>query len=297
MASPYTRRRRGTRNARAERVARGLGWFSIGVGLAQILTPRAVCRIVGLPAAPTLTRLCGLRELACGIAILTQPERAPWLKARVAGDVMDLAGLAAAAPFSGANGSRISVSLAAVAGVTALDVYCSRALTDQRKPSPMHARTGITVNRPAEELYRFWRDLQNLPRVMPHLKSVQVLEGNRSRWAAKRPGGALVEWESEIIDDQPGERLAWRSLENSGVYNAGSVQFIPAPAGCGTLVSVELLYDPPAGTLGASLAKLLGKGAGHEIGVDLRAFKRLMETGANATPDGQPSRPRGMSGL
>lgn len=278
MASPYTPRRRTTRNAQAQRVARGLGWFSIGVGLAQILAPRAVCRIVGLPAAPTLTRLCGLRELACGIGILTQDKRAPWLKARVAGDAMDLACLAAAAPFAAADGRRISVSLAAVAGVTALDVYCSRALTDHRKPSPTHIRTSIAIDRPPEVLYRFWRNLPNLPRVMPHLKSVKVLDGNRSHWAAKGPGGTSVEWESEIIDDRPNERLAWRSLETSHVYNAGSVQFIPAH-GDGTFVSVELLYEPPAGTFGASLAKLLRKGARHEIRADLCAFKQLMESG------------------
>jgi uncharacterized membrane protein len=281
------------RNEQAVQLARSLGWFSVGLGLAQILAPRAVCRLAGLPAAPTLTRLCGLREFACGIGILTQPQPAAWLKARVAGDVMDIACLAAAAPLRDAHGARITLALGAAAGVTALDVYCSRELADTRKPSPLHVRTAMAVNKPREELYRFWRDLTNLPRIMPHLKSVQTLDGNRSHWVARGPGGVAIEWDSEIIDDKPNERLAWRSLEEADVYNAGSVRFDPEPAGRGTVVTVELLYDPPAGTLGASLAKLVGLDAGDEIRADLRAFKQLMETGEIATTEGQPSGRRG----
>lgn len=286
MATSYKPRRGGPRNARADRIARGLGWFGLGMGLAQIFAPRVVCRLVGLPPAPTLTRLCGVRQFASGIVILTQSQRAPWLNGRIAGDLLDLAGLAvAAAAVSSANGRRISVSMAAVAGITALDVYCSRELTEQRKPSPKHVHATIAVDRPPEELYRFWRDLRNLPTVMPHLKSVEVLDGNRSRWSARGRRGGVIVWDSELIDDRPNERLAWRSLEQSRVYNAGSVQFAPIAGARGTRVSVELLYDPPPGTLGASLAKLVGKDPGNEIRADLDAFKRLMES-----PQGAPTR-------
>jgi uncharacterized membrane protein len=221
----------------------------------------------------------GVRELASGIALLTQSQRAPWLKARIAGDVLNFAGLAvAAAVVSSGNARRISVSMAAIAGITALDVYCSRELTEQRKPPPRHVHASIAVDRPPEELYRFWRDLQNLPAIMPHLKSVQMLDGNRSRWSARGQRGNVIVWDSEMIDDRPNERLAWRSLEHSRVYNAGSVQFAPIAGAQGTRVSVELLYDPPPGTLGASLAKLMGKDPGNEIRADLDAFKRLMES-------------------
>jgi uncharacterized membrane protein len=263
------------RDPYVDEIARGLGWLSVGLGLAQILAPRAVCRIAGVPQVPTFTRLCGFRELACGIGILTQRDPAPWLKARIAGDAMDLACLAAAAPVSGTRGARLSVAAAAVGGVTALDVYCSREHSG-RRPAPLHVRTSIAIDRAPEALYRFWRDLSNLPTVMPHLKSVRALDATRSHWSAVGPGGA-IEWDSEIIDDRPNERLAWRSLEVSRVYNAGSVCFEPDPAG-GTVVTVELLYDPPAGTIGASLAKLLRRG--RHIRADLPAFKRLMESGA-----------------
>ena len=280
MAAPYKPRRGGPRNATADRIARGLGWLSLGVGLAQLLAPRAVCRLAGVPAVPTLTRLRGVSELASGFAILTQPrQRASGLNVRIAGDALDLALLALAAAMSQSRGPRLSVSMAAIAGIAALDVYCSRELIEQRRPGPAHVQTTITVNRPAHELYGFWRNLQNLPAVMPHLSSVHVLDDQHSRWAARGPKGHAIEWESEIIDDRPNERLAWRSVEHSHVYNAGSVQFAPLPGNQGTLVSVELLYDPPAGTLGSSLAKLVGKGARNEIRADLEHFKSLMEAG------------------
>src|SRR3954464_238819 len=154
MASRHPRRPHAVRNPEAAVIARGLGWFSVALGVAQLVAPRTVCRLAGLPYAPTLTRLCGARELACGIGILTQPDPQPYLKARVAGDAMDLAGLAVATPLRDSDGARLAVSLAAVAGITALDVYCARALADTRKPSPIHVRTTVAVNRPAAELYR-----------------------------------------------------------------------------------------------------------------------------------------------
>jgi uncharacterized membrane protein len=275
---PFRKKRRSAyRDPHADDIARGLGWFSVGIGLAQILAPRAVCRIAGLPQVPAFTRLCGIRELVCGIGILTQRDPTPWLKARIAGDAMDFACLVAAAPVSGSRGARLTVAAAAVAGVTVVDVYCSRELSDDRRPAPLHVRTSLAIARPPEALYRFWRNLSNLPTVMPHLKSVSALDAMRSHWSAVGPGGA-IEWDSEIIDDAPNERLAWRSLESAPVYNAGSVCFDPDPAGGGTVVTVELLYDPPLGTIGASLAKLLGRG--QPIRADLSAFKQLMESGA-----------------
>jgi uncharacterized membrane protein len=278
MAAPYKPRRGGPRNAQADRIARGLGWLSIGVSVVRIFAPRAISRIVGLPVTPTLTRLRGVGELASGFAILTQPQQRPsGLNMRIAGDALDLALLALAAALSKSRRPRLSVSMAAIAGIAALDVYCSRKLIEQRKPPPRHIHAAITVKRPAHELYGFWRNLQNLPAVMPHLSAVDVLDDHHSRWAARGPNGRAIEWESEIIDDRPGECLAWRSLEHSHVYNAGSVQFAPLPGNQGTLVSVELLYDPPAGTFGSSLAKLVGKGAHNEIRADLAHFKSLME--------------------
>ena len=293
MAAQMRPRRRRLRNAEAVSVARGMGWFSVGLGIAQILAPRAVCRLVGMPPVSMLTRLCGIRELACGIGILTQRDPTLWMKARVAGDVLDLACLAGAAPFARSDGKRIAVASALVGGLTAVDFYCSRALADKREVSPLHVRATMVVNRSREELYRFWRDLSNLPRVMPHLQSVDILDAGRSRWVAQGPGGVPIEWTSEIIDDRPNDRLAWRSLDESDVYSAGSVRFDPVPGEQGTYVTVELLYDPPGGTIGASLSKLLGSDAEVEIQEDLRAFKELMETGEIASRQGRSSGRRG----
>jgi uncharacterized membrane protein len=275
----YGARRKTRASGSPEQLARGLAWLSIGLGIAQVLAPRTVARLVGVPIPVTLTMLCGVREIASGIGILTQEDPAPWMRARIAGDALDLAGIAAGLMIPDADRRRIAVATAAIAGVTAADVYCSRALSQHGRRSTRHVIASIQVDRSPGELYRFWRDLGNLPRLMPHLDSVQVLDEVHSHWIARGPAGTRVEWDSEIIDEAPDERLAWRSVEGSQIYNAGSVQF--ARAGSGTRVTVELLYDPPAGSLGAAVAKLLGGGADDDVHADLRAFKHFMESGQN----------------
>ena len=140
----------------------------------------------------------------------------------------------------------------------------------------------VRVARPAEELYRFWRALENLPRFMDHLESVRVLDERRSHWVARGPAGTRVEWDAEIHNDVPGQLLAWRSLPGSEVDHAGSVHFEP-DAGDFTLVRVILRYDPPAGKLGAAVARLFGEDADTQVADDLRRFKQVMEAG-DASP-------------
>jgi uncharacterized membrane protein len=135
----------------------------------------------------------------------------------------------------------------------------------------------VLIQKPADELYRFWRKLDNLPRVMRHLVSVEDLGGNRSRWTAKGPAGN-VQWEAETITERPCELIGWRSLEGSTVDTAGSVHFRELPHGRGTEVRVVLSYNPPAGRLGHALAWLTGSDPGREIRDDLQNFKRFMET-------------------
>ncbi|HEX2137594.1 MAG TPA: SRPBCC family protein, partial [Microvirga sp.] len=155
----------------------------------------------------------------------------------------------------------------------------------------------VVIGRPVEQVYRFWRDFENLPRFIGHLDSVRALSERRSRWRAKAPLGRTVEWDAEIVEDRPNERIAWRSLEGADVDNAGSVAFERAPGGRGTVVRVELRYDPPGGGLiGATIARLFGKEPGQEVQEDLRAFKQVMETGevvrSEATAQGGgPARP------
>jgi uncharacterized membrane protein len=133
----------------------------------------------------------------------------------------------------------------------------------------------ITVNRPREEVYHFWRQLENLPRFMDHLESVTVLDEDRSHWVAKAPAGTKVEWDASIQDEIENELIAWRSLPGSDIDNAGSVHFLPA--GEGTEVRVVLSYDPPAGRVGAAVAKLLGEEPEQQVEQDLRRFKQVME--------------------
>lgn len=147
----------------------------------------------------------------------------------------------------------------------------------------------ITVNRPAEELYRYWRELSNLPRFMHHLESVTSDRNGHSHWVAKAPAGRTVEWDAEIITDRPNELIGWRSLDGADIPNAGSVHFTPAPGGRGTEVRVEIAYDPPAGKLGALVARVFGKEPHQQVRDDLARFKQVMEAGEIATTDGQPA--------
>jgi uncharacterized membrane protein len=135
----------------------------------------------------------------------------------------------------------------------------------------------VTVDRPPEELYRFWRNLENLPRFMNHLESVIELDDRRSHWVAKAPAGAKVEWDAEIYNEKQNELIAWRSVENSDVNHAGSVRFEQAPNGRGTEVKVVINYQAPAGKLGTALAKLFGEEPEIQLEDDLPRFKRLME--------------------
>jgi uncharacterized membrane protein len=235
-----------------------------------------------------------VREVVSGVGILAQPRPAGWVWARVGGDLMDLAYLGTALTSEGARRERLAAAIAAVGGVTALDVMCGERLSANagssagrsrawmaRAPNEraVHVRKSVTIDRPAEDLYAFWRDFHRLPRFMRHLEAVQVLDERRSHWQAKAPLGRTVEWDAEITEDRPNERIAWRSLEGADVPNRGSVSFEPAPGGRGTTLRVDLRYEPPGGVIGATIARLFGREPGQQVQEDLRAFKQLMETG------------------
>lgn len=152
----------------------------------------------------------------------------------------------------------------------------------------MRGRAAITIKAPPEDLYARWRDFEGLPEFMYHLVSVDDRGGGKSHWVAKAPAGTIVEWDAEILDDVPGQRIAWRSVEGSSVDNSGVVRFQPAPRDQGTEVHVELEYSPPGGALGALVAKLFGEEPNQQVSDDLRRFKQLVETGEVARSDGSP---------
>jgi uncharacterized membrane protein len=153
----------------------------------------------------------------------------------------------------------------------------------------VHIEKSITVNSAPEELYTFWRNFENLPGFMEGLESVIQLDGERSHWVAKGPGGKKLEWDAEIYNEKENELIAWRSLSDSDITNAGSVHFEPAPGGRGTIVKVVLNYNPPGGKAGALFAKLFGQEPGQLVERNLKRLKQLVETGEIPTIEGQPS--------
>lgn len=173
-------------------------------------------------------------------------------------------------------------------GATAhCDVYQALGLNTAQSADDTRAALGgargvnvlesVTINRPIEDLYRFWRNLENLPQFMRHLDAVEKVTDTISHWRAKGPGGAIVEWDAEINNEVPNQVIGWRSLEGADVVSAGSVNFDRAAGG--TRVTVHLQYSPPGGKLGAAFAKLFGADAETEIRDDLQRFKNLLESG------------------
>lgn len=158
-------------------------------------------------------------------------------------------------------------------------------------PYPLGIRVdrSVFINRPPEELYRFWRNLENLPKFMHHLKSVRSLDEKRSHWIAKAPAGRTVEWDAEIVNEKENELIGWRSLPGSDVESGGSVHFDKPLSGRGAIVKVAFQYNPPGGLLGAAFAKLFGEEPGQQVAEDLRRFKQLMEAGEIPTTEGQSS--------
>lgn len=148
----------------------------------------------------------------------------------------------------------------------------------------------LLVNRTPEDLYAFWRDFTHLPRVFRHLQKVELLHGARSRWTTSAPrlAGGSVSWEAEITAEEPGRRIAWRSLPGAAVATVGEIRFDRAPGERGTEVHVRMQYLPPAGKIGHWLATLVGEGPRKQMRDDLRRFRQLMETGEIATTRGQP---------
>jgi uncharacterized membrane protein len=310
-----TDREHGTEE-KAERRARGLGWFSIGLGLAQIGAPRAVARLIGVndeeETRNTMFAI-GLREITSGIGILTRPRPAGWVWTRVGGDLMDLALLGKALNSDDTDRGRVAAATAAVLGVTALDFLTGRQLSGnggnghQQRAGGILGRAktsggivvveAITINRPRQEVYSFWHNFENFPRFMAHLESVQRVDDRRSHWKAKAPAGAAVEWDAETIEDRPNELIAWRSLPDAAVPNSGQVRFRDAPGNRGTEVIVELKYQPPGGRIGALIAKLFGEEPSQQVKGDLRRLKQVMEIGevvhsdASIYPGPHPAQP------
>lgn len=154
----------------------------------------------------------------------------------------------------------------------------------------------VTINKPASELFQFWRNFENLPQFMDHLESVTIQNDTRSHWVVKAPAGTSVAWDADIVEEQENRFISWRSAPGADVENAGTVSFEELPNDRGTLVRVSLQYNPPAGPLGTIVARLFGEEPHQQVYDDLLHFKNLMETGEIPTTEGQPHGTRSILG-
>jgi len=205
----------------------------------------------------------------------------------------------------------IGLTVAALTGVAVLGVIGARALTrnhgavrrrfrrivDVLTPQRWSDASGddtadeseqlvgrtVTINRPRHELYAFWRDFGNLPRIMENIESVTELDEQRSHWVVRAPAGQTVEWDSVIVEDIPDELISWQSDAGADIANSGRIDFRDAPGGRGTWVTATIAYDPPAGGVGKLVAKLFQREPKIQARRDLRRFKQFMETGEIAT--------------
>jgi uncharacterized membrane protein len=168
------------------------------------------------------------------------------------------------------------------------DAHTAESPAPRHEPLPTHIEASLTVGRPAQELYSYWRRFENLPRFMRHLDSVTETGNGRSHWIAKTPVGSRVEWDAEVVDEREGQHISWRSVPGSQVHNSGSVLFEPAPGNRGTTVRVSFDLAPPGGAAGRLAAKALGPITKQQVHEDLRRFKNLMEAGEIPTNEGQP---------
>lgn len=267
------------------RRASGLGWFSLGLGFAELVVPGAVARLIGARGdgdGRRWLRMFGAREIVAGLGILSGRQRAGWLWARVAGDVLDLAALGRVSARTGRERSRVALATAAVAGVTLADALTAVQLA-RHAPGELvggiDVKRSVTIKASPTDVYDRFRQLESLPRFMTHLESVTVHGEKRSTWRARAPLGTTVEWEAEITEDIPDVLIAWRSLPGASVPNGGSVRLRPAPGNRGTELHVHLKYDVPGGELARVFAVLFGEEPGLQVAGDLLRFKQMMELG------------------
>jgi uncharacterized membrane protein len=184
---------------------------------------------------------------------------------------------------------RSPLGYALAAGGGALAYAGASAARTQRVP---RTNVSVTINASPDEVYRFWKDYENLPRFMRHLESVTVESGRRTHWKAIGPMGTRVEWTAETVDDRPGELISWRSLPDSDIEVEGTVSFREAPAGRGTVVTANIIYGSSKAQAGHILSKLVGKSPRFMMEQDLRRLKALLETGEIPTIEGQSHGPR-----
>ncbi|MFZ6027691.1 MAG: SRPBCC family protein [Chloroflexota bacterium] len=290
-----------------DKLARRLGWFSLVLGVAEIFLSRSILRWLGLRKKQNvLVRLLGVREILQAFFTFMQGRPSRATQWRLAGDVLNLGLLLAGFVAGRAKKLRLGLVAALIAGATALDILTAaklrrknqeekrasmvteETLHGQKADGRFQVQKSITINRSAEEIYRFWRNFENLPRFMQHLERVEVIDDNLSHWVAKAPAGSHVRWDARVTEDRPNVSIAWEAMPDSDVQNSGRVQFEPRSNGRGTVVRVKIAYSPPGGAVGRAVARLFGEEPGQQVTGDLRRLKQVLETGEVVRSDGSP---------
>jgi uncharacterized membrane protein len=283
------------------RRARGLGLVSLGLGVAQLAAPAAVRRLTGVDdstASRRMVPLAGARELVHATGLLTARRVGPWAWTRVAGDAMDLAALAVAfTRGTRPRRRRLAAVTGAVLAITALDVVTAvqasrdgptRTRRAGPRAGPMELTATTTIRKPVADVYAFWRRFDTFGGFMAHVDEVRVTGDRTSHWTVTGPLGQPVEWDAEITEEVPVTTIAWRSVGDADVPNAGRVMFAAAPDGVGTEVHVLMTYDIPGGPLGRAVARCLGEKPQQQLDDDLRRLKQVLETGSVVRSDGAP---------
>lgn len=158
------------------------------------------------------------------------------------------------------------------------------------KGGEIELNTRQTIKRSRKELYAYWRNLENLPNFMSHIKEIEEIDSRRSRWTAEVPGGlGTIDWEAVIEQDHENEFISWRSIADADIENSGEVQFKDAPGGKGTIVETTIFYRPPAGKVGDLAAKLFNPSFEKTVKTDLKQFKKHMEEGGEEKRKSEPA--------
>lgn len=180
--------------------------------------------------------------------------------------------------FSGLLAYRASTGRGLKGTGRAIARGAERTLTGHRT-GPLELSASMTIRRTPDELYGFWRDFTRLPEIMHSIQSVETLADGRTRWRAQTPTGDVYTWDAEIVEDEPGSRIAWRATEDSDVPQSGEIRFVPGPADRGTQVELEMRYTLPHGLLSAAPLSFVNALSREAVREDLRHFKQVMEAG------------------
>jgi uncharacterized membrane protein len=274
----------------APSLARALGWTSLAIGGAELIATSSLRSFLGA-GNPSVIRLFGIRECVSGVAVLALPDPTPAIASRIAGDALDIASLVATLRRPEARQANVTLALANVLTITALDVWALvglRAGKNGGASGTIQTRKSITIGRPADELHRLWTDPETFPRLGGPDATIKVSGPDEHQWEVELGRGHSVSWTTRTLVDEPGQRVVWSTAEHDPIQVRGETLFRPAPAGWGTEVTLVLDVTPPHGIGG--LANRMGGFAARLGGIQLlHRFKSLAETGEVPTIVGQPA--------